>query len=128
MADKSDPRLPSAVRHYVPPIVNPNDLPPDYSSLAAIIFGILGVMLKVRLIEHLQVETNFLRSDVSLSCCLQPRESFCNNLYKEGSVLEMQCCRLALNLRDRLMKLIALRVYVVKGLSKTFMYRNLQQF
>lgn len=47
MADKSDPRLPSAVRHYVPPLVNPNDLPPDYSSLAAMVFGILGVMMKV---------------------------------------------------------------------------------
>jgi len=46
MADKSDPRLPSAVRYYVPPIVNPNDLPPDYSSLAAMVFGILGVMMK----------------------------------------------------------------------------------
>ncbi|KAG0613253.1 hypothetical protein M758_6G088200 [Ceratodon purpureus] len=46
MADKSDPRMPSAVRPYVAPLVNPNDLPPDYSSLAAVIFGILGVMLQ----------------------------------------------------------------------------------
>lgn len=51
MADKADPRMPSAVRHYVAPIVNPNDLPPDYSSLAAIIFGIFGVMMRVSTVD-----------------------------------------------------------------------------
>ncbi|XP_024393925.1 protein Asterix [Physcomitrium patens] len=49
MADKSDPRMPTAVKHYVAPLVNPNDLPPDYSSLLAIIFGILGVMMRQKI-------------------------------------------------------------------------------
>lgn len=53
MADKSDPRMPTAVKHYVAPLVNPNDLPPDYSSLLAIIFGILGVMMRVSLFGQL---------------------------------------------------------------------------
>ncbi len=48
MADKSDPRMPSAARPYVPALVDPNDLPPDYSSILAIIFGIAGVMMRVR--------------------------------------------------------------------------------
>ncbi|EFJ10500.1 hypothetical protein SELMODRAFT_177892 [Selaginella moellendorffii] len=42
----SDPRLPSAARPYVPPVVLPQDLPPDYSSLLAVMFGILGIMLR----------------------------------------------------------------------------------
>ncbi|KAH7432952.1 hypothetical protein KP509_07G047600 [Ceratopteris richardii] len=33
----SDPRLPSAARPYRPPLVNPQDLPPDYSSFLAIL-------------------------------------------------------------------------------------------
>lgn len=48
MADKSDPRMPSAARPYVPALVDPNDLPIDYSSILAIIFGIAGVMMRVR--------------------------------------------------------------------------------
>lgn len=48
MADKSDPRMPAAARPYVPALVDPNDLPPDYSSILAIIFGIAGVMMRVR--------------------------------------------------------------------------------
>lgn len=47
MADRSDPRMPAAARHYVAPTLNPNDLPPDYSSLLGIIFGIAGVMMRV---------------------------------------------------------------------------------
>lgn len=47
MGDRADPRMPSAAKPYVVPLVNPNDLPPDYSSLLAIIFGIAGVMMRV---------------------------------------------------------------------------------
>ncbi|KAH7283736.1 hypothetical protein KP509_34G021500 [Ceratopteris richardii] len=44
----SDPRLPSAARPYRPPLVNPQDLPPDYSSFLAILFGVAGVMLRYK--------------------------------------------------------------------------------
>eukprot|EP00246_Nothoceros_aenigmaticus_P000912 TRINITY_DN11162_c0_g1_i1.p1 TRINITY_DN11162_c0_g1~~TRINITY_DN11162_c0_g1_i1.p1 ORF type:complete len:104 (-),score=14.89 TRINITY_DN11162_c0_g1_i1:563-874(-) len=46
MASASDPRLPSAAKPYNPPAVASQDLPPDYSSLIAILFGIAGVMLR----------------------------------------------------------------------------------
>eukprot|EP00245_Coleochaete_scutata_P005538 TRINITY_DN19176_c0_g1_i2.p1 TRINITY_DN19176_c0_g1~~TRINITY_DN19176_c0_g1_i2.p1 ORF type:complete len:113 (+),score=24.09 TRINITY_DN19176_c0_g1_i2:104-442(+) len=42
----ADPRMPSAAKPYKAPIINPDDLPPDYSSLLAILFGIVGVMLR----------------------------------------------------------------------------------
>ncbi|KAI5071701.1 hypothetical protein GOP47_0013952 [Adiantum capillus-veneris] len=56
----SDPRLPSAARPYVPPLLNPQDLPPDYSSFLAILFGIAGVMLRYKFASWL-----------ALICCAQ---------------------------------------------------------
>lgn len=56
----SDPRQPSAARPYVPPLLNPQDLPPDYSSFLAILFGIAGVMLRYKL-----------GSWLALICCAQ---------------------------------------------------------
>ncbi|MCO5583580.1 hypothetical protein L7F22_037493 [Adiantum nelumboides] len=44
----SDPRLPSAARPYVPPLLNPQDLPPDYSSFLSILFGIARIMLRYK--------------------------------------------------------------------------------
>ncbi|KAG6548391.1 hypothetical protein Mapa_010170 [Marchantia paleacea] len=41
-----DPRQPTAAKPYVHPVTNPVDLPPDYSSLLAVIFGAVGVMLR----------------------------------------------------------------------------------
>ncbi|CAM6024182.1 unnamed protein product [Sphagnum balticum] len=55
MADKSDPRMPSAARPYVPALVDPNDLPPDYSSILAIIFGIAGVMMRQKAASFLSL-------------------------------------------------------------------------
>lgn len=59
MGDKADPRMPSAARPYVAPLINPNDLPPDYSSLLAIIFGIAGVMLRVSNALPITLHSNF---------------------------------------------------------------------
>lgn len=59
MGDKADPRMPSAARPYVAPLINPNDLPPDYSSLLAIIFGIAGVMLRVSNALPITLHCNF---------------------------------------------------------------------
>ncbi|CAM6120448.1 unnamed protein product [Calypogeia fissa] len=42
----TDPRQPASARPYVPPVIAPQDLPPDYSSLLAIVFGIAGVMMR----------------------------------------------------------------------------------
>jgi hypothetical protein len=55
MADKSDPRMPSAARPYVPALVDPNDLPIDYSSILAIIFGIAGVMMRQKAASFLSL-------------------------------------------------------------------------
>ncbi|GBG46982.1 hypothetical protein CBR_g90015 [Chara braunii] len=45
----SDPRMPSAAKKYVPTITSPDEVPPDYLSLFAIMAGILGVLLKYKL-------------------------------------------------------------------------------
>lgn len=44
----NDPRQPSAAKRYVPSAVAPQDLPVDYSGLIAVVFGIAGVMFRVR--------------------------------------------------------------------------------
>lgn len=44
----NDPRQPSAVKRFVPSAVAPQDLPVDYSGLIAVVFGIAGVMFRVR--------------------------------------------------------------------------------
>ncbi|KAJ7532394.1 hypothetical protein O6H91_13G002100 [Diphasiastrum complanatum] len=45
----SDPRQPSAARPYVPPTISQQDLPPDYASLVAVLFGVAGLMLRNKL-------------------------------------------------------------------------------
>ncbi|XXG71231.1 hypothetical protein AAC387_Pa07g0532 [Persea americana] len=42
----SDLRQPSTAKPYIPPTIAPQDLPIDYSGFIAIVFGIIGVMLK----------------------------------------------------------------------------------
>lgn len=45
----NDPRQPSAAKPYVAPVVPPENLPIDYSGFVAIVFGVAGVMFRVRL-------------------------------------------------------------------------------
>eukprot|EP01018_Ginkgo_biloba_P029363 Gb_35056 [translate_table: standard] len=46
MSNHSDPRQPSTAKPYIPPSISSQDLPPDYSSFLAIMFGVAGVMLR----------------------------------------------------------------------------------
>lgn len=48
----NDPRQPSAAKPYVAQMVSPQDLPVDYSGFIAVIFGIAGVMFRVRITHH----------------------------------------------------------------------------
>ena len=43
----NDPRLPSAAKPYVPPTLSPQDLPIDYAGFLAVVFGVVGVTLRV---------------------------------------------------------------------------------
>ncbi|KAG6499622.1 hypothetical protein ZIOFF_039412 [Zingiber officinale] len=43
----TDPRQPSAAKPYVPPTLSPQDLPIDYAGFLAVIFGVLGVTLRI---------------------------------------------------------------------------------
>lgn len=45
----SDPRQPSAARPFRPPPVAAHELPADYAGFIAIIFGVVGVMLRHKL-------------------------------------------------------------------------------
>ncbi|KAH9329802.1 hypothetical protein KI387_001910, partial [Taxus chinensis] len=49
MSHTSDPRQPSTAKPYKPPSIASQDLPPDYSSFLAIMFGVAGVMLRYKL-------------------------------------------------------------------------------
>lgn len=44
----NDPRQPSAAKPFVSQPVSPQDLPVDYSGFIAVVFGIAGVMFRVR--------------------------------------------------------------------------------
>jgi len=45
----SDPRQPSSAKPYVPPVIAPQDLPIDYAGFIAVLFGVAGVMFRVRI-------------------------------------------------------------------------------
>ena len=47
-AGGSDPRQPSTAKPYAPPKLSPQDLPIDYAGFLAVVFGVVGVMLRVR--------------------------------------------------------------------------------
>ncbi|CAI7778908.1 unnamed protein product [Closterium sp. NIES-53] len=49
VSTSGDPRRPDAVKKYVPPVVNAEDLPIDMASMMAIFFGIAGVMMRQKL-------------------------------------------------------------------------------
>merc|ERR1712183_553799 len=51
----NDPRMPSAAKPFVAPLVNPQDLPVDYSGFIAVIFGIAGVMFRYKLSSWLAI-------------------------------------------------------------------------
>jgi hypothetical protein len=51
----TDPRQPDKARQYVPSVIAAQDLPPDYSSLLAIVCGIAGVMLRVSAFTNILV-------------------------------------------------------------------------
>lgn len=48
-ANMNDPRQPARVKKYVQPELKPEDLPIDYSSMAAIAFGVVGFMLRQKI-------------------------------------------------------------------------------
>ena len=52
----NDPRQPSAAKRYVPSAVPPQDLPVDYSGLIAVVFGIAGVMFRVRTLSFSRLQ------------------------------------------------------------------------
>lgn len=43
----NDPRQPSTAKPYVPPTLSPQDLPIDYAGFLAVVFGVVGVTLRV---------------------------------------------------------------------------------
>ncbi|XP_031491519.1 protein Asterix [Nymphaea colorata] len=49
----ADPRQPSAAKQYVPPVISPQDAPIDYAGFIAVIFGVMGVMLRYKLCSWL---------------------------------------------------------------------------
>lgn len=52
-AGVNDPRQPSTARQYTPPKLSPQDLPIDYAGFLAVVFGVLGVMLRVRYLDSI---------------------------------------------------------------------------
>ncbi|GLJ39994.1 hypothetical protein SUGI_0818350 [Cryptomeria japonica] len=83
MSHGSDPRQPSTAKPYKPPSIASQDLPPDYSSFLAIMFGVAGVMLRVLSIDGISLELDIINKGseritrhkglgvgVSSDCCL----------------------------------------------------------
>lgn len=60
----NDPRQPSAAKPFVATPVAPQDLPIDYAGFIAVVFGVAGVMFRVRpltksLFNYLLISLNF---------------------------------------------------------------------
>ncbi|TVT97855.1 hypothetical protein EJB05_56867 [Eragrostis curvula] len=47
-AAANDPRQPSTAKPYAPPKLSPQDLPIDYAGFLAVVFGVIGVMLRYK--------------------------------------------------------------------------------
>ena len=62
-AGGNDPRQPSTAKPYAPPKLSPQDLPIDYAGFLAVVFGVIGVMLRVR--NHLLATPLLTLSDLS---------------------------------------------------------------
>mmetsp|Transcript_24491 Transcript_24491/g.48661 ORF Transcript_24491/g.48661 Transcript_24491/m.48661 type:complete len:99 (-) Transcript_24491:51-347(-) len=54
-----DPRRPQAVKPYMKEQIDPDQLPPDFYALLALIFGVIGLMMRQKMYAWL-----------SLFCCL----------------------------------------------------------
>ncbi|OEL15013.1 hypothetical protein BAE44_0023977 [Dichanthelium oligosanthes] len=61
-AGGNDPRQPSTAKPYAPPKLSPQDLPIDYAGFLAVVFGVVGVMLRVR--SHLPATPLLNHSDL----------------------------------------------------------------
>ncbi|XXG71232.1 hypothetical protein AAC387_Pa07g0532 [Persea americana] len=62
----SDLRQPSTAKPYIPPTIAPQDLPIDYSGFIAIVFGIIGVMLKDTFVLMLLMKLKDFSSTVNI--------------------------------------------------------------
>jgi len=62
-AGGNDPRQQSTAKPYAPPKLSPQDLPIDYAGFLAVVFGVVGVMLRVR--NHLLATPLLTLSDLS---------------------------------------------------------------
>lgn len=51
----NDPRQPSTARQYTPPKLSPQDLPIDYAGFLAVVFGVLGVMLRYKVCSWIAI-------------------------------------------------------------------------
>ncbi|CAN6281322.1 unnamed protein product [Urochloa humidicola] len=54
-AGGSDPRQPAAAKPYAPPKLSPQDLPIDYAGFLAVVFGVVGVMLRYKLCSWIAI-------------------------------------------------------------------------
>ncbi|XP_006650613.1 protein Asterix [Oryza brachyantha] len=54
-AGGSDPRMASTARPYTPPKLSPQDLPIDYAGFLAVVFGVVGVMLRYKVCSWIAI-------------------------------------------------------------------------
>ncbi|XP_039828509.1 protein Asterix-like [Panicum virgatum] len=54
-AGGNDPRQPSTAKPYAPPKLSPQDLPIDYAGFLAVVFGVVGVMLRYKVCSWIAI-------------------------------------------------------------------------
>lgn len=96
---------PVAVRRITPfvrPLINPDELPPDYLALLSLTFGVAGLMLKVH--TYVDYSSNSLRSIILVAFALMAHEMpngyYCCNCGRLGeppTLLWPRCCTLHTN-------------------------------
>ncbi|WVZ60611.1 hypothetical protein U9M48_010608 [Paspalum notatum var. saurae] len=55
VAGGSDPRQPSTAKPYSPPKLSAQDLPVDYAGFLAVVFGVVGVMLRYKVCSWIAI-------------------------------------------------------------------------
>ncbi|KQK13119.1 protein Asterix [Brachypodium distachyon] len=51
----NDPRQPTTARPYAPPKLSSQDLPVDYAGFLAVVFGVIGVMLRYKVCSWIAI-------------------------------------------------------------------------
>ncbi|KAL6894113.1 hypothetical protein ACP4OV_008211 [Aristida adscensionis] len=54
-AAANDPRQPSTAKPYAPPKLSPQELPVDYAGFLAVVFGVVGVMLRYKVCSWIAI-------------------------------------------------------------------------